>query len=570
MSKRTLFSLLFITVLLGSFLRFHKLADIPSGLQQDETSIGYNAYSILQTGRDEYGKKLPLYFKAFGEYKLPGYIYASVLPIKYFGLNAFGVRFSSAFSGISTILFIFLLTRELFSQHKSRDTISLLSAFLLAINPWHIHFSRGAFEVTLALFFITVGLYTFLLALRQKKFLPLFVSTVSFAASLYTYNISRMFIPFFGITLLVIYRQQILKIPRSFLLAIAILTLVLLSPFIRSVGGKGGVSATTGTLIFTSKAVQAPLIETRGMVNVSSPFLAKTVLNQPFSTTWQYVNNIASYLSVEYLFLTGSMHGNHGISTDGQFYLFMLPLLIIGIILLARKPKQSTFVLFAWIVEIVLIASLTREAPQATRSFNLIVPFVILCSVGGAWLIESVQKLPRLKQGIATTTLMIFIGFSIAHYLTSYFYRFPLAYAQQWNQADKTLVSYIREHRDQYSHIVFDQRMPFPYTSLLFYLPYSPSTFQANVIREKDDTEGFSRVNSFEKYQFSNVDWGTLSRNHDSQTLVITSYQFLPKDVSYTLLETIYFPEVPHVLSKDETFFFFSEKKEAYVLLRMN
>jgi hypothetical protein len=112
--------------------------------------------------------------------------------------------------------------------------------------------------------------------------------------------------------------------------------------------------------------------------------------------------------------------------------------------------------------------------------------------------------------------------------------------------------------------------MSFPYTSLLFYLPYSPSTFQANVVREGDTVEGFSKVDSFEKYQFANINWGDLSRTHDTHTLIITTYQFLPKDISYTLLETIYYPETPHVLSKDEQFFFFSEKKEAYVILRMN
>lgn len=571
MSKRTLYLLSFIlTIVIGTFIRFHKLADIPSGLQQDETSIGYNAYSILQTGKDEYGKKLPLYFKAFGEYKLPGYIYASVLPIKYFGMNAFGVRFASALSGSLTILLIFLLTKELFTNHKSRDSIALLSSFLLTLNPWHIHFSRGAFEVTLALFFITLGLYAFLLALKRKTFPPLVISCASFAASLYTYNISRLFIPLFGLTLLFLYRNQIHSLPRKFIYAIIALTALLLFPFARSVGGKGGVSATTGTLIFTSKAVQAPLIESRGMVNVSSPFLAKSVLNLPFMTTWQYVNNIASYLSVEYLFLTGSTHGNHGIATDGQFYLFQLPLVIIGIALLFKKPKSTTYVLVAWIVEIVLIASLTREAPQATRSFNLIIPLTILSSVGGVWLYERIQKLPKLRRNISLIVALIIIGYSVAHYLTSYFYRFPLAYAQQWNQADKGLVDYVRAHKDEYNHVVFDKRMPFPYTSLLFYLPYSPSTFQDNVRREKDDTEGFSKVDSFEKYQFVNIDWGNLSRNHDTHTLVVTSYQFLPKDISYTLLETIYFPEVPHVLSKDEQFFFFSEKKEAYVLLRVN
>src|SRR5258708_3661369 len=267
--KRNILLSLVLVFLLGTFLRFYKLAQIPSGLEQDETSIGYNAYSILQTGKDEYGKKMPLYFKAFGEYKLPGYIYASVLPIKYFGITAFGVRFVSALSGSLSILLIFILTLELFEKHASKNTLALISAALLSLNPWHLHFSRGAFEVTLAFFFLLLGLILFLVAIRRRKFVSLVGSVVFFSLSLYTYNISRLFVPILGLTLLFLYREQIFKLPRRWLMAAILVTCLFLLPFMRSIGGKGGVSSTTGTLIFTSKAVQAPLLEVRSVINLA-------------------------------------------------------------------------------------------------------------------------------------------------------------------------------------------------------------------------------------------------------------------------------------------------------------
>ena len=51
-------------VLLAFFLRFYKVTEIPPSLNWDEVSIGYNAYSILKTGRDEWGVFLPIHFKA--------------------------------------------------------------------------------------------------------------------------------------------------------------------------------------------------------------------------------------------------------------------------------------------------------------------------------------------------------------------------------------------------------------------------------------------------------------------------------------------------------------------------
>src|SRR4030067_1088650 len=80
-------------VLVAALLRFYKLGSNPPSLYWDEASLGYNAYSILKTGRDEHGEKLPIdRFIAFGDYKPPLYIYSAVGFIKAFGLNEFSVR----------------------------------------------------------------------------------------------------------------------------------------------------------------------------------------------------------------------------------------------------------------------------------------------------------------------------------------------------------------------------------------------------------------------------------------------------------------------------------------------
>ena len=104
--------LLFI-ILLALFLSVYKLSKVPPSLYWDEASLGYNAYSILLTARDEYGKFLPLTnFAAFGDYKPPGYIYAAVPSIAIFGLNEFSVRFPSAFFGVLTVILVYLISRK--------------------------------------------------------------------------------------------------------------------------------------------------------------------------------------------------------------------------------------------------------------------------------------------------------------------------------------------------------------------------------------------------------------------------------------------------------------------------
>src|SRR3989338_5818120 len=207
MPKKLSKYILIVIIFIAAVLRFYKLGSVPPSLYWDEASLGYNAYSILKTARDEYGKFMPLTnFAAFGDYKPPGYIYATVPSIAIFGLNEFAIRFPSAFFGVLTVLLTYFLAKKLFtfntrgpvssflpasarSDLKSdggrkdhpdlravgipsrtatprlignSEAVALLSAFFLAISPWHLQFSRGAFEANLGLFFSVCGIWLFL------------------------------------------------------------------------------------------------------------------------------------------------------------------------------------------------------------------------------------------------------------------------------------------------------------------------------------------------------------------------------------------------------------------------
>jgi len=184
MEKKTKLFLIF-TFLIAFFLRFYKLGEVPYGLYQDETAIGYNAYSILKTGRDEHGQMFPLYFKSFGDYKLPLYIYLSAIPIKLFGLNSFSVRFVSAICGFLTVVLIYLLVKDILKNKN----LAALTAFLIALNPWHLHYSRATFEVSLSLFLIFLGTILFYSGLEKKRNIVLFPLGVAILfLALYTYN----------------------------------------------------------------------------------------------------------------------------------------------------------------------------------------------------------------------------------------------------------------------------------------------------------------------------------------------------------------------------------------------
>src|SRR3989304_7589998 len=127
-----------VVVLFAGFLRFYKLVDNPPSVSWDAAAVGYNAWSILNFGKDEWGKALPLVFKSFEDDKHPVHIYLTVPAIAVFGLNEVGVRASSAIFGVLNVLVIFFLAKKLFGSSWA----GIIASLVLAISPYNIHFSR--------------------------------------------------------------------------------------------------------------------------------------------------------------------------------------------------------------------------------------------------------------------------------------------------------------------------------------------------------------------------------------------------------------------------------------------
>lgn len=144
--------LLLLIVILGAGIRFYMLGKVPAGLYLDEAAQGYSAFSILKTGKDEFGMPLPVIFRSFTDFKTPVYIYLITPLIPIFGLTAFTVRFPSFFFSVLTFPLLFLLILRIADKRKAL-TLGLLSTFLLAISPWHTLFGRTNFECNVALFF---------------------------------------------------------------------------------------------------------------------------------------------------------------------------------------------------------------------------------------------------------------------------------------------------------------------------------------------------------------------------------------------------------------------------------
>jgi 4-amino-4-deoxy-L-arabinose transferase-like glycosyltransferase len=132
----------------GLFLYLYKLDGIPAGLYIDEALPGYNAYSLMKTGKDEYGKILPLVLRFYGSFNPPLYTYLTIIPVYIFGLSVFSVRLVSALAGLLSVIPFYLLLKN--SKIVKNKCAIFASAMLFVISPWLVLHSRVGYEVSLA------------------------------------------------------------------------------------------------------------------------------------------------------------------------------------------------------------------------------------------------------------------------------------------------------------------------------------------------------------------------------------------------------------------------------------
>ena len=328
MKKQYLFLILIFA--LGFFLRFYKLGDVPVGLHTDEAYFGYNAYSILKTGREITGNFLPLNLNSF-LFSPAGYSYASIPFVALFGLSAFSARFASAIFGSLTIIVVFFLTCQLFKPYKNKESIALAAAFFLAISPWHINLSRVSAESVLVVFFVSLGILLYLLWEERNEYYFLVLSLLAFAVNIFIYQAARSFLPLFLPLLFLVFtkkifsKKNILPIMGFLLLIVIPVLLILKSPEL---------SFRIRTLsIFGNPQTQLVLdeqIREDGVMGIK-PLESRFFHNKLTSYSLTFLDNYFKHFSYDFLFTDAGLPDRYRVPGMGLLYLFELPLLGFGI-----------------------------------------------------------------------------------------------------------------------------------------------------------------------------------------------------------------------------------------------
>jgi len=508
--------LLILIFSLGAFIRIYKLGEVPSSLNWDEVSWGYNAYSIAETGRDEHGKHFPLSFEAFGDYKQPIYVYSQVPAIKLFGLNAFAVRFPSAFFGSLTIISVFFLTLELFENLKSRHKLALLVSLFFALSPWSIQFSRVAFEANVATFFIITGAWLFLKGINDRKFVYLAFSLLIISFSSFTYHSAKIFTPLLVGSLFLINYKYFLANKKT-AIVLAVIYLLINSIWIADMR----TTSRGRSVLFTSHQTE--------ILKRSIPYLEKDsesvipinniIHNRRVIYINKYLENYLSHFDPNFLFIKGD-NARHHAPGMGVLYLALFPAIIIGIFKSMQMKGGRKWVLFSWFLLAPVASSLAVDAPNASRSLAFVPTWQIFAALGTLSIFQHFRK----RKIILFILALIFIA-NVIYYLEQYFVHTNIEQAEYWQHGYKDAVEFANQ---QDTAVLFTDTVEQAYIFYLFHTNYPP---------EKYLGEGGSGMRKNKCYSIENTFYGDC-RLEESHFIIADEGE----DVDEERVKIIYLP----------------------------
>jgi len=487
----TLQKIILISIfILGMFFRFYQLGNIPNSLNWDEVSWGYNAYSIATTGQDEYGKFMPLSFKAFGDFKQPMYVYLDAVPTLIWGLTAFAVRFPSALLGTLTILAVFFFVKELFHKDKNCLLFALVVSGLFAISPWSIQFSRVAFEANVGLFFTIVGATLLLRGLQQKRLLFLVIGTVVISLSCYTYHSQKLFTPLLFIGFIFYAKDYFLRFKKH---ALIILLIFFLSNIFWIIDTR--TTARGRSVMFTSQQTQLLATPTKKLISdkAAGDIFGSIIHNRRFIYANIYLNNYLLHFDPNYLFIKGDNPRHHPPGM-GNLYLISLPFILAGMILLWKNYQSVALIVFGWFLLAPIASSLTVDTPNASRSMVFLPTWQIFAGVG---IVAFSMWFSKKKRLFGAGIIGFLYVISMIYYAHWYFSHTDKEYANDWQYGYREAITSLANVRNTEKKVYFLSSIEQGYVFYLFYNKINPKEYISSGGSERLKQQCFAIENAY-------------------------------------------------------------------------
>ncbi|MFA5025929.1 MAG: glycosyltransferase family 39 protein [Candidatus Shapirobacteria bacterium] len=496
--------------LIAAIFRFWNLSSLPAGLNWDEISHGYNAYSLLKTGKDQWGSSWPIFnFRAYGDFPTAANLYFTIPSVALFGLNAFSIRLPAAIFGLLFVVFNYFLAKIIFKNEK----LALFNMFLVALSPWSLFPSRGVFQSNLSQLFCLAGLYYFYKSLLAPKYA--YYSAILFGVSLYSYHNARIAVPLLIFYFTFYYWKQLKN--KTYLFAL-IIFLLFAVPNLFNLFSPESTARNRWVGIINPNSIN--LINEERRLFTGPAIFNRVVNNKLVYFSNQLARNYFDLINPIPLFFQGSSNYQFNPPRTGLLFIVLIPFFYFGLFRLRQF-------LIPLIITLLPAALTVGDFPSIRATIAL--PFYFLAISYGVSFIKN-KKLFYL---IIIIFSLEFIGYW-AKYL-----QYSRDYSQNWQYGYQEMVSKIKADYSQYQQIYVTKKYGEPHEFILFYWPWDPTTYQNDPKKNWNFHSDWYWVDAFDKFNFVN-DWEIATLTLPSSSLLITSPKNYPQN-NVKLIDTVNF-----------------------------
>lgn len=460
LNKKIITFIVFAFILIfAAFVRLYKLGQVPAGVYLDEASLGYNAYSLLLTGKDEFGKAIPLLFRSFSTFQSSLYGYFSIIPAYILGLNIFSTRILSVFSGLILVAVTFLIFY--FSDLKNRKSLAIIAAVVVAFSPWAIYQSRVAVEANLGLGLTSIGVLLLYLSLKRNKLI--IPSLLVFGISSYAYTGQRITSILIPLIFIFINRKLFIKSKKIVALAFTLLILLMVPQFLSLTH--------SGSLV--RYQTQGYTAKSTFLKNGDSLTKLPLAVGWPLYVARQFSSQYVSVFSPRSLFFEPEPQLVRSIPNLSVFYIWMIIPFFVGISVLWKKRTNS-------LVKTVILLMLVGVLPEAITGD----PFYTLRMLPGLWGVTlmivfgieyllGIVKNTKIKTAIVVSLIII----SGLKFYISYFILLAHERSVYFGYPFEVLAGMTEENKNKV-FVLDSETFDAPYIWMAFYKKTNPADLQ--------------------------------------------------------------------------------------------
>ena len=344
-----------------------------------------------------------------------------------------------------------------------------------------------------------------------------------------------------GLIAILIYRKEIfVKENTKKIIFGIIFGIIIMVPLIRNLTSPGVLSREAGLGLFSDPGPVNRVNEQRGEYKNPSSKIGILLHNKIVNYSLDFAGNWASHFAGEFLFMTGDAVQRNKVPDMGEMYLFDILFLVVGVAAIAHNYSQASkayMLILAWLLIAPIPSALTFEAPSALRAQNIIIPLIIISSIGCYQILKWISDKKDIFHTVLFILLALAVTWNFARYEHMYWNHMAKEYPYSSQYGLPELVSYVSSQESRYQNVFVTNRYDQPYILFLFYMKYPPQKFQFNHVLTTRDDFGFSTVAGFGKYNFGPIDFNTMKKDYPN-SLIIGTPQEIPQTAN--IIKRIY------------------------------